>query len=89
MQTHKHKCPLCGRVWEHSDECNYAIDSHLCPAKGCKGEQFYHYVGNTSTTFLQSCCRAPDEMNNQVEQTVILLKTNIHPVNTELGSLKS
>lgn len=40
---HRHRCPECDFVWEHSDDCYGDQDRHVCP---CCGEcVFYRYHG--------------------------------------------
>jgi predicted nucleic acid-binding Zn-ribbon protein len=40
--SHKHKCPECGFVWQHSNAMRGNQAAHQCP---CGGESFYHYFG--------------------------------------------
>lgn len=30
-ETHKHKCPQCGTIWEHGSGCKGDSDKHRCP----------------------------------------------------------
>lgn len=32
--THKHKCPKCGKVWEHGSDCRGNEQAHECPKCG-------------------------------------------------------
>lgn len=33
-RTHKHKCPKCGNIWEHSDNCVNNTEAHTCSECG-------------------------------------------------------
>jgi predicted nucleic acid-binding Zn-ribbon protein len=34
-QLHKHKCPECGYIWEHGEECGGNEAAHTCSQCGC------------------------------------------------------
>lgn len=31
---HKHKCPACGHIWEHTNSCAGDVDAHTCEKCG-------------------------------------------------------
>lgn len=43
--SHKHECPECGAVWEHSNRCVNDEQAHHCPKPGCSGASWRHYEG--------------------------------------------
>jgi len=56
MDTHKHKCPKCGAIWEHMDSCVGVEWAHTCPV--CHvGESWTWYEGdeNVTATHGRSC----------------------------------
>ncbi len=45
---HRHKCPVCGTVWEHGEECGAVPGAHTCPKPGCTGSTRIKYMEETS-----------------------------------------
>ena len=52
--THKHKCPLCGFVWRHSDKMQGNTEAHTCP---CGGQSWSWYEGDQRADVVM--CNAP------------------------------
>jgi predicted RNA-binding Zn-ribbon protein involved in translation (DUF1610 family) len=56
---HKHRCPSCGTVWEHGNNCameshDVYVQSHTCPQCGKAGIiQKYH--GDAEANMTQVC----------------------------------
>jgi uncharacterized C2H2 Zn-finger protein len=52
---HKHKCPKCGHIWEHENDCVNHIPAHTCK---CGRRQWDVYKGSESAE-LKSCATIP------------------------------
>lgn len=58
--THLHKCPICGRVWEHEDTCGGDFDAHHCPEPDCDGHTWQkHYPVRWPKARVFRSCEAP------------------------------
>lgn len=56
---HKHKCPRCNTVWEHTDLCVLFTEeiyqqSHTCPSCGQR-EVIDKYYGQNASEFIGRC----------------------------------
>ena len=57
--SHKHQCPDCGTVWEHSDFCAGSDEAHSCPKDGCGGVSWRKYDGPLPVTPLSGLRKDP------------------------------
>jgi predicted RNA-binding Zn-ribbon protein involved in translation (DUF1610 family) len=51
---HSHKCPECGHVWAHEDNCLNDAKAHTCK---CGVEQWYVFENGRSGGEWQSCVK--------------------------------
>lgn len=62
--SHKHQCPKCGFIWQHSDAMAGNWEAHTCP---CGGESWSHYDGRKKADY--KGCLAP-KITKAVEEAL-------------------
>jgi predicted nucleic acid-binding Zn-ribbon protein len=53
MMLHRHKCPKCGVVWQHGDECLGSNEAHTCPTYGCGTIEKWIYRGDEPASVIR------------------------------------
>lgn len=52
--SHKHMCPKCQTVWEHSNKCRGSQEAHTCPLCGTSQREWYE--GEKLATHIGDAC---------------------------------
>lgn len=53
MSDHAHKCPECGTIWRHTEECAGNASAHTCSQ--CGVEVWYRHFAHVDHLPIQTC----------------------------------